>query len=69
MGSSGGSSSGVFCLHLPVVRLALAWSAGELYIVFDVEFPQKVPESLHAKFREILPQPESTPMVSPRTRT
>ncbi|CDJ47480.1 DnaJ domain-containing protein, putative [Eimeria brunetti] len=36
---------------------------GELYIVFDVEFPQKVPESLHAKLREILPQPENTPMV------
>lgn len=37
--------------------------SGELYIVFDVEFPQSIPESLHAKFREILPQPEDTPMV------
>ena len=27
--------------------------SGELYIVFDVEFPQTVPESLRAKFREI----------------
>ncbi|CDI86776.1 DnaJ domain-containing protein, putative [Eimeria praecox] len=36
---------------------------GDLYIVFDVEFPKEVPESLHAKFREILPQPTNTPMV------
>ncbi|KAL8455560.1 hypothetical protein Emag_000689 [Eimeria magna] len=37
--------------------------SGELYIVFDVEFPASIPDSLHAKFAELLPQPEDTPMV------
>lgn len=36
---------------------------GDLFIVFEVEFPSSVPADLHPKFRELLPAPENQPMV------